>query len=58
MVSIRRAGEARAALLHCVALVVQEEARNVARAVAKAVIELRAGRLRAVQPHLSRQRPK
>jgi len=37
---------------------VQEEARNVARAVAKAVVELRAGRLRAVQPILSRPRPK
>ena len=37
---------------------VQEEARNVARAVAKAVVELRAGRLHAVQPILSRPRPK
>jgi len=37
---------------------VQEEARNVARAVAKAVVELRAGRLQAVQPRLSRPRPK
>jgi hypothetical protein len=37
---------------------VQEEARNVARAVAKAVVELRAGRLQAVQPSLSRPRPK
>lgn len=37
---------------------VQEEARNVARAVAKAVQELRAGRLQAVQPELSRPRPK
>ena len=37
---------------------VQEEARNVARAVAKAVVELRAGRLQAVQPILSRPRPK
>jgi len=37
---------------------VQEEARNVARAVAKAVVELRAGRLQAVQPNLSRPRPK
>jgi multimeric flavodoxin WrbA len=36
----------------------QEEARNVARAVAKAVVELRAGRLQAVQPKLSRPRPK
>ncbi len=37
---------------------VQEESRNVARAVAKAVVELRAGRLQAVQPTLSRPRPK
>jgi hypothetical protein len=37
---------------------VQEEARNVARAVAKAVAELRTGRLQAVQPNLSRPRPK
>ena len=37
---------------------VQEEARNVARAVAKAVVELRAGRLQAVQSKLSRPRPK
>jgi multimeric flavodoxin WrbA len=36
----------------------QEEARNVARAVAKAVVELRAGRLQAVQPVLSNPRPK
>lgn len=36
----------------------QEESRNVARAVAKAVVELRAGRLQAVQPVLSRPRPK
>lgn len=36
----------------------QEEARNVARAVAKAVVELRSGRLQAVQPELSRPRPK
>lgn len=36
----------------------QEETRNVARAVAHAVVELRAGRLQAVQPHLSRPRPK
>ena len=36
----------------------QEETRNVARAVAKAVLELRAGRLQAVQPLLSRPRPK
>ncbi len=37
---------------------VQEETRNVARAVAKAVAELRAGRLSAVQPEVSRPRPK
>lgn len=37
---------------------VQEEARNVARAVAKAVVELRAGRLQAVQANLTRPRPK
>ena len=36
----------------------QEEARNVARAVAKAVVELRSGRLQAVQPVLSNPRPK
>ena len=36
----------------------QEEARNVARAVVKAVVELRAGRLQAVQPSLRRPRPK
>ena len=36
----------------------QEETRNVARAVAKSVVELRAGRLQAVQPKLSRPRPK
>ncbi len=36
----------------------QEEARNVGRAVAKAVAELRSGRLTAVQPELSRPRPK
>jgi multimeric flavodoxin WrbA len=36
----------------------QEETRNVARAVAKAVVELRAGRLQAVQPKLKRPRPK
>jgi multimeric flavodoxin WrbA len=35
-----------------------EEARNVGRAVAHAVAELRAGRLQAVQPKLSRPRPK
>ena len=37
---------------------VQEEARNVARAVAQTVVELRSGRLQAVQPKLSRPRPK
>ena len=37
---------------------VQAEARNVAHAVAKAVAELRAGRLQAVQPKVSRPRPK
>ena len=37
---------------------VQEETRNVARAVAKAVLELRAGRLQAVRANLSRLRPK
>ena len=36
----------------------QEEARNVARAVAKAVVELRAGRLQAARPTLERPRPK
>jgi len=36
----------------------QEEARNVGRAVAKAVTELRAGRLQAVRPVLARPRPK
>jgi hypothetical protein len=36
----------------------QEETRNVARAVVKAVVELRSGRLAAVQPNLSRPRPK
>ena len=36
----------------------QEEARNVARAVAHAVAEMRAGRLQAVQPKLARPRPK
>lgn len=36
----------------------QEDVRNVARAVAKAVEELRAGRLQAVQPRLSRPRAK
>jgi multimeric flavodoxin WrbA len=37
---------------------VQEEARNVGRAVAHAVKELRAGRLQAVQPKVGRPRPK
>ncbi len=37
---------------------VQKEARNVARAVAKAVVELRAGRPNTVQPNLARPRPK
>jgi multimeric flavodoxin WrbA len=37
---------------------VQEEARNVARAVAKTVAELRSGRLQAVQAKLLRPRPK
>jgi multimeric flavodoxin WrbA len=37
---------------------IQEETRNVARAVAKAVAELRSGRLQAVQPVLARPRPK
>lgn len=37
---------------------IQEETRNVARAVAKAVVELRAGRLQAIQPVLPRPRPK
>jgi multimeric flavodoxin WrbA len=36
----------------------QEETRNVARAVAKTVVELRSGRLDAVQPKVSRPRPK
>ena len=36
----------------------QEEARNLARAVAQAVVELRAGRLQAVRPSLKRPRPK
>ena len=39
-------------------IAVQEEVRNVARAVAKAVTELRAGRLQAVQPQLINPRPK
>ena len=37
---------------------VQEEVRNVAHSVVKAVAELRAGRLQASQPTLSRPRPK
>jgi multimeric flavodoxin WrbA len=37
---------------------VQEETRNVALAVSKAVVELRAGRLQAVQAKLQRPRPK
>lgn len=37
---------------------VQDETRNVARAVAQTVVELRSGRLSAVQPTLSRPRPK
>ncbi len=37
---------------------VQAEVRNVALAVAKTVVELRAGRLQAVQPKLARPRPK
>ncbi len=36
----------------------QDETSNVALAVAKAVVELRAGRLQAVQPKLKRPRPK
>ena len=39
-------------------LAVQQEARNVALAVAKTVQELRSGRLQAVQPVLERPRPK
>jgi hypothetical protein len=37
---------------------VQEEVRNVACAVAHAVVELRSGRLQGVQPNLVNQRPK
>lgn len=37
---------------------IQEETRNVARAVVKAVAELRSGGLQAIQPILSRPRPK
>jgi hypothetical protein len=36
----------------------QEETRNVARAVAQAVVELRVGRLQAARPALKRPRPK
>ncbi len=39
-------------------LLIQEEVRNVARAVAKAVVELRSGRLASVQPKLQRPRAK
>lgn len=39
-------------------LAVQEETRNVARAVATAVLELRSGRLQAIQPKLTSPRPK
>lgn len=39
-------------------LPMQEEARNMALAVAKAVVDLRSGKLQAVQPVLSRPRPK
>ena len=39
-------------------LAIQEETRNVARAVVKAVVELRGGRLHAVQANLPRTRPK
>jgi multimeric flavodoxin WrbA len=39
-------------------LAVQEETRNVARAVVNAVAELRAGRLQAARPQLARPRPK
>jgi multimeric flavodoxin WrbA len=37
---------------------VQEEVRNVARAVAKAVVEMRSGRLQKAQPNLTRPRAK
>jgi hypothetical protein len=37
---------------------IQEETRNVARAVANALVELRAGRLQEVQAKLTRPRPK
>jgi hypothetical protein len=36
---------------------VQEDARNVARAAAKAVVELRPGRFEAMRPNLSPPRP-
>jgi len=39
-------------------LAVQEEVRNVAQAVVKAVVELRVGRLQEVQPKQARPRPK
>jgi hypothetical protein len=39
-------------------IAVQAETRNVALAVAKAVVELRAGRLKAVRAKLPRPRPK
>ena len=39
-------------------MAMQQESRNVATAVAKAVIELRAGRLQAVQADVKRPRPK
>jgi multimeric flavodoxin WrbA len=39
-------------------IAIQEETRNVARAVAKTVAELRAGRLQAIQPELTNPRPK
>lgn len=39
-------------------MAMQQESRNVANAVAKAVIELRAGRLQAVQADVKRPRPK
>ena len=37
---------------------VQDETRNVALAVAQAVVHLREGRLQAVQPRVKRPRPK
>ena len=39
-------------------IAMQDETRNVARAVVHAVVELRVGRLQAVQPALRRPRPK